>query len=90
MRGEFTVATRKKQLSFEEKMSQLENIVINLEKGTTPLNESMELFEQGMKLSAELQKMLETAEQRVILLTEQADGTITEQELKQEDTLNDT
>ena len=84
------MATRKKQLSFEEKMSQLENIVINLEKGTTPLNESMELFVQVMKLSAELQKMLETAEQRVILLTEQADGTITEQELKQEDTLNDT
>ena len=85
MRGEFTVATRKKQLSFEEKMNQLEDIVINLEKGTAPLDESMKLFEQGMKLSVELQKMLETAEQKVTLLTEQADGTINEQDFKQEE-----
>ncbi len=76
----------KKQLSFEEKMNQLEDIVINLEKGTAPLDESMKLFEQGMKLSVELQKMLETAEQKVTLLTEQADGTINEQDFKQEET----
>lgn len=75
----------KKQLSFEEKMNQLEDIVINLEKGTAPLDESMKLFEQGMKLSVELQKMLETAEQKVTLLTEQADGTINEQDFKQEE-----
>lgn len=80
------MATRKKQLSFEEKMNQLEDIVINLEKGTAPLDESMKLFEQGMKLSVELQKMLETAEQKVTLLTEQADGTINEQDFKQEET----
>ena len=79
------MATRKKQLSFEEKMNQLEDIVINLEKGTAPLDESMKLFEQGMKLSVELQKMLETAEQKVTLLTEQADGTINEQNFKQEE-----
>ncbi len=76
------MATRKKSLSFEEKMNQLEDIVINLEKGNSPLEESMQLFEQGMKLSAELQKMLETAEQKVTLLTEQADGTIKEQDLE--------
>ena len=76
----------KKQLSFEEKMNQLEDIVINLEKGTAPLDESMKLFEQGMKLPVELQKMLETAEQKVTLLTEQADGTINEQDFKQEET----
>ena len=75
----------KKQLSFEEKLNQREDIVINLEKGTAPLDESMKLFEQGMKLSAELQKMLETAEQKVTLLTEQADGTINEQDFKQEE-----
>ena len=86
MRGEIIMATRKKQLSFEEKMNQLEDIVINLEKGTAPLDESMKLFEQGMKLSVELQKMLETAEQKVTLLTEQADGTINEQDFKQEET----
>ena len=84
MRGKFAMA--KKQLSFEEKMNQLEDIVINLEKGTAPLDESMKLFEQGMKLSVELQKMLETAEQKVTLLTEQADGTINEQDFKQEET----
>lgn len=75
----------KKQLSFEEKMNQLEDIVINLEKGTAPLDESMKLFEQGMKISAELQKMLENAEQKVTLLTEQADGTINKQDFEQED-----
>ena len=76
------MATRKKSLLFEEKMNQLEDIVINLEKGNSPLEESMQLFEQGMKLSAELQKMLETAEKKVTLLTEQADGTIKEQDLE--------
>ena len=86
MRGEIIMATRKKQLSFEEKMNQLEDIVINLEKGTAPLDESMQLFEEGMKLSAEIQKMLETAEQKVTLLTKQADGTINEQDFKQEET----
>ena len=79
------MATRKKQLSFEEKMNQLEDIVINLEKGTAPLDESMQLFEEGMKLSAEIKKMLETAEQKVTLLTKQADGTISEQDFEQED-----
>ena len=75
----------KKQLSFEEKMNQLEDIVINLEKGTAPLDESMQLFEEGMKLSVEIQKMLETAEQKVTLLTKQADGTISEQDFERED-----
>ena len=85
MRGEIIMATRKKQLSFEEKMNQLEDIVINLEKGTAPLDESMQLVEEGMKLSAEIQKMLETAEQKVTLLTKQADGTISEQDFERED-----
>lgn len=79
------MATRKKQVTFEDNFKQLEQIVTMLEKGETPLEQSIELFEQGMKISMELQQMIENAEQKISILTENSDGSITEQEFKQED-----
>ena len=40
-----------KKLSFEEKLSRLEEIVAALEKGDAPLADSLRLFEEGTKLS---------------------------------------
>ena len=61
----------KKEMTFEEGMKKLEEIVVALEKGDVPLESSMELFTQGTKLSEFLQKKLDEAQIKVKKLTEQ-------------------
>ena len=58
-----------KKLSFEEKLSRLEEIVAALEKGDAPLADSLRLFEEGTKLTAYCSKALKTAEQKIVKLT---------------------
>jgi len=65
----------KKEMTFEEGMARLEQIVLNLEKGEVPLESSMELFTEGTKLSQYLQRKLDEAEAKVKKLTE-TDGKI--------------
>jgi len=43
--------TEKEKLSFEEAMSQLEEIVEQLEKGDVPLEKAISYYQEGMKLS---------------------------------------
>ncbi|MDO5784571.1 MAG: exodeoxyribonuclease VII small subunit [Eubacteriales bacterium] len=57
-------------LTFEQAMKRLEDIVSQLEAGEAPLDKSMALFEEGTKLSAYLSNLLDTAEQKVTLVTE--------------------
>lgn len=64
-------------LTFEQAMQRLEEVVSLLEDGKAPLDKSMTLFEEGTKLSAYLSKLLDTAEQKVTMVTVQ-DGTETE------------
>ena len=40
-----------KNLTFEESMQRLEQIVTQLERGEAPLDESLALFEEGLKLA---------------------------------------
>ena len=54
--------------SFEASLEELERIVKELEKGELPLEQSLALFESGMRLSAECKKQLEEAESRVEIL----------------------
>ena len=54
-----------KKPSFEESASRIEEIVKLLERGETPLDKSLELFEEGAKLIKECGLMLDEAEQRV-------------------------
>ena len=62
-------------LSFEESLTELDTIVQNLEQGELSLEESMTLFERGLKLSQVSQSKLQDAEQKIkILLTK--DGQI--------------
>ena len=56
---------------FEECLQRLERIVQELEKGDAPLEQSLALFEEGMKLSADCRKELEQAEGRVEVLLKQ-------------------
>lgn len=61
----------KKEMTFEEGMKALEEIVVALEKGDVPLESSMELFTKGTELSSFLQKKLDEAQVKVKKITEQ-------------------
>lgn len=52
----------KKELSFEKAMDRLEEIVASLENGECPLEESLKLFEEGVKLVKLCNNKLETVE----------------------------
>ncbi len=54
--------------SFEAGLEELERIVKELEMGDLPLEQSLALFENGMRLSAECKRQLESAETRVEVL----------------------
>ena len=61
-------------LTFEQAMQRLEEIVSLLEDGKAPLNESMALFEEGTKLVNQCRKELDSVEQKVVKLSKGADG----------------
>ncbi len=58
-------------VKFEECLERLEKIVQELEKGEVPLEKSLTLFEEGMKLSATCRNQLEEAEGKVEILLKQ-------------------
>ncbi len=59
-----------KQKSFEALIEELEKIVSQLESGDLPLEKSIDLFEQGMKLAKEGTRKLDSAEKKVQMLIE--------------------
>ena len=67
-----------KMQSFEDEMIKLETIVTELEKGDLSLDDSVKKFEEGINISKECNKMLETAEKKISILLEN-DGEITEE-----------
>ena len=64
---------------FDEMMQRLEGIVEHLESGDLSLEESLKIFEEGMKLVNVCSKRLEEAEQKVTLLVKERNGKYTEQ-----------
>ena len=63
----------KEENNFEEKMKELENLVVELEKGELNLDDSVKKFEQGMKISKECNDILEKAEKSISILLEKDD-----------------
>ncbi|MBB5331118.1 exodeoxyribonuclease VII small subunit [Tunturiibacter gelidoferens] len=57
--------------NFEEQLMALESVVEKLERGELSLDESVHLFEEGVKLSNACKKELEAAEGRIQVLVEQ-------------------
>lgn len=55
-------------MDFEKKLSRLEEIVAKMESNGESLEESIKLFEEGVKLSQACHKELEQAEQKVQVL----------------------
>jgi len=67
---------------FETSLSELESIVAKLEEGDLPLEESLELFEKGIKLSRECRDRLAKAERRIEILIKDSDGNLATAEIK--------
>lgn len=66
--------------TFEQSMTELEDIVSKLEAGDITLDASLELFEKGIKLANFCQKKLDEAEKKVKVLTSTDDGEIIEKD----------
>ena len=56
------------ELNFEESMKKLEEIANELEKGNLSLDESVNKFEEGMKLSKKCSDFLNSAEKKITML----------------------
>jgi exodeoxyribonuclease VII small subunit len=65
------------KLKFEEALTQLEQIVQQLESGETQLDESLQLFENGVKLARVCNKKLDEAEAKIqILMGDENDAVV--------------
>lgn len=65
------------QLSFEQALGALEEIVQRLESGEVPLDKSIELYEQGEALRKHCQARLDSAQQRIEKIVTDQSGTPT-------------
>ena len=63
-----------KNKNFETSLMELEKIVRELEQGDLSLEESLKLFEDGVKLSRECQERLNQAERRIEILVKDENG----------------
>ncbi|MGB3470238.1 MAG: exodeoxyribonuclease VII small subunit [Erythrobacter sp.] len=61
-------------MSFEEALRALEEIVTKLERGDVPLDQSIDLYERGEKLRATCQKRLDSAQARIEKIVTGANG----------------
>lgn len=73
----------KKEVTFENALERLENIVASLESGEAPLDESLALFEEGVKLVKLCNNKLEGAEKAVKQLVN-VDGEFVEKNFSEE------
>lgn len=61
-------------VKFEQAMARLEAIVAELEKGELSLDESLKIFEEGVRLSKHCLKVLEEAERKIEILVQDKNG----------------
>ena len=67
----------KKSYPFEQSLEKLEQLVDRMEEGDLTLEDSLKIFEEGIKLTRECQQALAKAEQKVKMLIEE-NGQLTE------------
>lgn len=68
------MAQKPKPAGFEATLAELEALVARMEAGEMPLDEALRCFERGVQLTRECQSALQTAQQRVQILTQRASG----------------
>jgi len=64
----------KKNINLEKSLTDLEDLVEELESGDLPLEKAMKKFEEGIKLTRACQAALKEAEQKVEILLKSAGG----------------
>lgn len=69
---------------FEDAMERLEEIVQSLESSDLSLDDSLAIFEEGVKLIGFCSKKLEEAEEKVNLLVKESDEKYTQQPFEME------
>ena len=72
------------ELSFEERLARLEQIVTKLEAGDVGLDESLKLYAEGSGLIKDCRKTLAEAEKKIAKLTEDAAGKLATEPLEAE------
>lgn len=65
------MANKTDSFNFETALGNLEQLVMRMESGELSLEDSLQAFEQGIKLTRQCQQALSQAEQRVQILMEQ-------------------
>ena len=70
--------------TFEKSLEELELIVNSLESGDLRLEESLELFERGVKLSRNCRERLANAERSIEILMKDAAGDLTAEAIEPE------
>ncbi|MBO6868137.1 MAG: exodeoxyribonuclease VII small subunit [Pseudomonadota bacterium] len=69
-----TAETPVTDLSFEQAMRELEQVVGQLERGDVPLEDSIKLYERGAALKKRCEEKLKEAEEKVAAITLDASG----------------
>lgn len=70
----------KKEISFEEALERLHEIVKALEHSDAPLDDSLKLFEEGVTLVKQCNDQIDQAEAKIKQLVRSSDGTLEEQD----------
>ncbi len=71
--------------SFENSMTELREIIDKLQNGNLPLEDSLQLFQEGTKLIAYSHKKLDEIQKKVKILIEESDGEITTEDFDGEE-----
>jgi exodeoxyribonuclease VII small subunit len=69
-------AKKSGSFNFEQSLTELNKLVSKMEQGNLALEDSLKAFEQGVALVQECQKALQTAEQKVQILSQQGHETL--------------
>ena len=77
-------AATPKELTFEQRLARLEEIVAKLESGNVGLDESLRLYAEGADLLKACRKTLGEAEKKITQLTETAGGDLQEEPFEPE------
>ncbi len=78
------MAKSKKELSFEEAVKRIDEIVRSLEDGSAELDRSLELYEEGIGLVRLCSSMLDSAEKKIKILQSGEDGELIEKDFDNE------
>jgi exodeoxyribonuclease VII small subunit len=81
--------TETQRKNFETSLASLEQIVRELERGDLPLEDSLKLFENGVRLARECQDRLNQAERRIEVLMRDSDGRPVVSEFEKEEVSTD-